>query len=55
MALETGPAVVLTREREDNRELATILRSKGVPVRDIRNNVLSTRKKSVALLPQASS
>jgi uroporphyrinogen-III synthase len=32
MALPSGPAVVLTREREDNLALATALRERGVPV-----------------------
>lgn len=35
MVMETGPAVVLTREREDNRPLASILRSRGISVREI--------------------
>ena len=35
MALPAGPFVVLTREPEDNRELAAALRDRGVPVREI--------------------
>ncbi|MDP2907697.1 MAG: uroporphyrinogen-III synthase [Nanoarchaeota archaeon] len=35
MALPSGPAVVLTREREDNVELSTALREAGVPVLEI--------------------
>ena len=35
MDLPTGPAVVLTRQDEDNRALAAALRDRGVPVREI--------------------
>jgi uroporphyrinogen-III synthase len=35
MGLPTGPAVVLTRQSEDNRALAGALRERGVPVREI--------------------
>ncbi|HUU02123.1 MAG TPA: uroporphyrinogen-III synthase [Myxococcota bacterium] len=35
MALSPGPAVVLTREPEDNRRLKEALAARGVPVREI--------------------
>lgn len=49
MAVPAGPAVVLTREPEDNRELAAELARRGIPVREI--PCLATRYHQPAEVP----
>ncbi len=50
MALPSSPAVVLTRQGEDNAELAAALRKRGVPVFEI--PCLATRYCKPARLPE---
>lgn len=50
MGVPAGPAVVLIREPEDNRELAGLLEASGVPVRQI--PCLATRYVEPGALPE---